>query len=274
MGNFNLKSIWKQTGGTGGSTNLEQRVQAIENGYFKKEGDTHQIVRNSADFFANIVLKQNGYVDHVDTNAPTSMINKQYLEQQLNTTKNQIRTENNTFTGTNTFTSNNEVIKLNSGNNNSAYIAGYKSGNSRIWYFGKGSSTNDNIVIGSTADVKLEPSGKVDLSNKKISFLADPAANQDAANKQYVDNRIKTRTLNQTIGVGTTFNIDPTSGYQIVSINVARKRSSDSFYFFTHNINLNFQSFMKNNTQYAIYNNGTVNDFSNDFRIIILEMKV
>ena len=32
MGNFNLKSIWKQTGGTGGSTNLEQRVQAIENG--------------------------------------------------------------------------------------------------------------------------------------------------------------------------------------------------------------------------------------------------
>ena len=103
MGNFNLKSIWKQTGGTGGSTNLEQRVQAIENGYFKKEGNAHQVVRNSADFFANIVLKQNGYVDHVDTNGPTSLINKQYLEQQLTTTKNQIRTENNTFTGTNRF---------------------------------------------------------------------------------------------------------------------------------------------------------------------------
>ena len=103
MGNFNLKSIWKQTGGTGGSTNLEQRVQAIENGYFKKEGNAHQVVRNSTDFFANIVLKQNGYVDNVDTNGPTSLINKQYLEQQLNTTKNQIRTENNTFTGTNTF---------------------------------------------------------------------------------------------------------------------------------------------------------------------------
>ena len=103
MGNFNLKSIWKQTGGTGGSTKLEQRVQAIENGYFKKEGGPHQLVRNSTDFFANIVLKQNGYVDHVDTVTPTSMINKQYLEQQLNTTKNQIRSENNTFTGTNTF---------------------------------------------------------------------------------------------------------------------------------------------------------------------------
>lgn len=103
MGNFNLKSIWKQNGGAGGSTNLEQRVQAIENGYFKKEGGPHQIVRNSADFFANIVLKQNGYVDNVDTAIATSMINKQYLEQQLTTTKNQIRSENNTFTGTNTF---------------------------------------------------------------------------------------------------------------------------------------------------------------------------
>ena len=103
MGNFNLKSIWKQTGGTGGSTNLEQRVQNLETNYFKKNGNAHQIVNNSADFHANVVLKQNGYVDHVDTQSPTSMINKQYLEQQLNTTKNQIRTENNTFTGTNTF---------------------------------------------------------------------------------------------------------------------------------------------------------------------------
>ena len=103
MGNFNLKSIWKQTGGTGGSTNLEQRVQAIENGYFKKEGGTLQIVRNTVDFYGNIVAKNNGYVDNVDTGAPTSMINKQYLEQQLTATKNQIRSENNTFTGTNTF---------------------------------------------------------------------------------------------------------------------------------------------------------------------------
>ena len=110
MGNFNLKSIWKQTGGTGGSTNLEQRVQNIETNYFKKDGSAHQIVNSSADFFANIVLKQNGYVDHVDTNGATSMINKQYLEQQLTTTKNQIKTENNTFTGTNTFNTGNNLL--------------------------------------------------------------------------------------------------------------------------------------------------------------------
>ena len=137
-------------------------------------------------------------------------------------------------------------------------MAGYKSGNSRIWYFGKGSSSSDEFVIGSTSNIKLEAANIIHCNSKKLTNVADPAANTDAATKQYVDNRIKTRTLNQNIGVGSTFNIDPTSGYQIVSIGVARKRSSDSFYFFTHNINLNFQSFMKTNTQYAVYNNGVV----------------
>ena len=175
--------------------------------------------------------------------------------------------------GVKTFTSNNEVIKLNSGNNNSAYIAGYKSGNSRIWYFGKGSSTSDNIVIGSTADVKLEPSGKVDLSNKKISFLADPAANQDAANKQYVDNRIKTRTETQTINANNTYVISPTAGYQVISVMVGRKRTSDNYYFFQSHINLNFQVFL-DNTTFKVYNQGNVSGFNNEFKLVILEMKV
>ena len=199
------------------------------------------------------------------------------LTNRVQTLENEVvkKTGDQSIAGVKTFTSTGEVIKINPNSDTSSYLAGYKSGNQRVWYFGKSSSTDNHLRIGADrGNIKLELSGVVDLSNKKISFLADPAANQDAANKQYVDNRIKTRTLNQNIGVGTTFNIDPTSGYQIVSINVARKRSSDSFYFFTHNINLNFQSFMKNNTQYAVYNNGTVTDFSNDFRIIILEMKV
>ena len=193
--------------------------------------------------------------------------------QDLETNAVKIRGDQN-IAGVKTFTNTGEAIKINSGTDNSAYVAGYKSNNRRIWYFGKGSSSNDEFVIGSTSNIKLEASNIIHCNSKKLTNVADPAANNDAATKQYVDNRIKTRTLNQNIGVGTTFNIDPTSGYQIVSIMVARKRSSDSFYFFTHNINLNFQSFMKNNTQYAVYNNGSVNDFSNDFRIVILEMKV
>ena len=198
------------------------------------------------------------------------------LTNRVQTLENEVvkKTGDQSIAGVKTFTNTGEAIKINSGNNDASYIAGYKSGNSRIWYFGKGSSTSDEFVIGSTNNIKLEARNVIHCNSKKLTNVADPANNTDAATKQYVDNRMKTRTLNQNIGVGTTFNIDPTSGYQIVSINVARKRSSDSFYFFTHNINLNFQSFMKNNTQYAVYNNGTVNDFSNDFRIIILEMKV
>ena len=203
-------------------------------------------------------------------NVPADLTNR---VQELETNAVKI-TGDQSIAGVKTFTNTAEVIKINSGTDTSAYIAGYKSQNRRIWYFGKGSSSNDEFVIGSTSNIKLEASNIIHCNSKKLTNVADPAANTDAATKQYVDNRIKTRTLNQNIGVGTTFNIDPTSGYQIVSINVARKRSSDSFYFFTHNINLNFQAFMKNNTQYGVYNNGSVNDFSNDFRIVILEMKV
>ena len=103
MGNFNLKSIWKQTGGTGGSTNLEQRVQNLETNYVSKNANALQNINGSVDIYGNMVIKQEGFVDRVAAGG-TAMINKQYLEQQLNTTKNQIRTENNTFTGTNTFT--------------------------------------------------------------------------------------------------------------------------------------------------------------------------
>ena len=203
-------------------------------------------------------------------NVPAGLENRvQTLE--TNTVK---ITGDQSIAGVKTFTATGEALKINSGTDNSAYVAGYKSNNRRIWYFGKGSSSNDEFVIGSTSNIKLEASNIIHCNSKKLTNVADPAANTDAATKQYVDNRIKTRTLNQNIGVGTTFNIDPTSGYQIVSVQVARKRNSDSFYFFTHNINLNFQTFLKNNTQYAVYNNGSVNDFSNDFRIVILEMKV
>lgn len=88
-----------------------------------------------------------------------------------------------------TFTQTGEVMKFKSDTDASAYLSGYKSNNQRVWYFGKGSSTSNNFVIGADrSDIKLEPSGKVDLSNKKIGWLADPTAAQDAANKRYVDN--------------------------------------------------------------------------------------
>ena len=92
MGNFNLKSIWKQTGGTGGSTN-----------YFKKDGGEKQIVNNNTDFFADVIFKRRAYVDQIDEGADSSVVNQWLLNDRITKAKNQIRTENNTFTGTNTF---------------------------------------------------------------------------------------------------------------------------------------------------------------------------
>ena len=101
-----------------------------------------------------------------------------------------------------TFTQTDMVLKFNSGTNNSAYLAGFKSNNQRIWYFGKGSSTSDNFIIGADRGViKLEPNTHIDTSNKKIINVADPTADQDAANKRYVDNNTlsKTATTQQTV---------------------------------------------------------------------------
>ena len=176
--------------------------------------------------------------------------------------------------GVKTFTGTGETIKINSGTDNSAYVAGYKSQNRRIWYFGKGSSSNDEFVIGSTSNIKFEASNIIHCNSKKLTNVADPAANTDAATKQYVDNRMKTRTEAVTINANNTHIITPTNGYQIVSVMVGRKRSNDGMYFFDYQTTLNKQLFL-DNTTFKVYNQGNVSGFSNnEFKIVILEMKV
>lgn len=57
-------------------------------GLYLQKGQTGlQVVNSLVDFKNNVVCKQNGYVDYVDTNAPTSMINKKYLEDQITATR-------------------------------------------------------------------------------------------------------------------------------------------------------------------------------------------
>ena len=174
-------------------------AKKLKNVFTKKEADSLylqkelpnqlQIVKGSVDFYKNVVIKQNGYVDRVDTNSPTSMINKRYLEEQ---TLSKTSTGTQTVAGQVVLSKTGEVIKIDSNSDTAAYLSGYKSNNQRLWYFGKGSTTSNNLVIGADrGDIKLEPNGKVDLSNKKIGWLADPTADQDAANKRYVDNSKK-----------------------------------------------------------------------------------
>ena len=62
--------------------------QQADQYYLQKELPNQlQIVKGNVDFYKNVVVKQNGYVDRVDTNASTSMINKRYLEEQLTATR-------------------------------------------------------------------------------------------------------------------------------------------------------------------------------------------
>ena len=176
--------------------------------------------------------------------------------------------------GVKTFTNTGETIKINSGTDNSAYVAGYKSNNRRIWYFGKGSSSNDEFVIGSTSNIKLEATNIIHCNNKKLTNVADPAANTDAATKQYVDNRIKKRVLTITNTQGNTYTIQPTSGYEIISVMVGRKRTAEGYYFFNYQSSLNFQLFMDNSGAYKLYTEGPVSGFNGDYKIIVVEMKV
>lgn len=68
-------------------------TKKLKNIFTKKEADALylqkgqtglQEVNSLVDFKNNVVCKQNGYVDNVDTNAPTSMINKRYFDNAIN----------------------------------------------------------------------------------------------------------------------------------------------------------------------------------------------
>ena len=104
--------------------------------------------------------------------------------------------------------------------------------------------------------------------------VASPTTNTNAATKEYVDNRIKKRVLDITNRQGSTYTIEPTSGYEIINVMVGRKRTSDNFYFFQYHTNLNFQVFLHSDGKYKIYTQGPVSDFGPDFKIIVVEMKV
>lgn len=203
-------------------------------------------------------------------NIPTDLV------QRVQTLENEAvkKTGDQSIAGVKTFTNNNEALKLNSGNNNAAYIAGYKTGNSRIWYLGKGSSSDDNLVIGSTANIKLEAASAIQCNNKRITQVADPTANTDAATKQYVDNRIKKRVLTITNTAGNTYTIQPTAGYEIISVMAGRKRTAEGYYFFQYQSSLKFQLFMDTNGAYKLYTEGAVSGFNGDYKIIVVEMKV
>ena len=127
-----------------------------------------------------------------------------------------------------------------------------------------------------TNAVKITGNQSID-GNKTFTqplTVGTPTANTNAATKQYVDNKIQKRVIDTTNTQGNTYTIEPTAGYEIISVMVGRKRTSDGYYFFQYNANLNFQVFLHTDGKYKIYTEGPVNGFGPEYKIIIVEMKV
>ena len=76
-------------------------AKKLKNVFTKKEADTYylqkelpnqlQIVKGSVDFYKNVVVKQNGYVDNVDTNSNNAIPNKKYVDDAINQLKTKLR---------------------------------------------------------------------------------------------------------------------------------------------------------------------------------------
>ena len=110
---------------------------------------------------------------------------------------------------------------------------------------------------------------KVNQNTTNITNLQN-----NAATKQELNDKIRKRVLDIQNTQNNTYTIEPVQGYEIISVMVGRKRTSDGFYFFKSNINLNFQVFLHTDGKYKVYTQGPANDFGPYFRIIIVEMKV
>ena len=104
--------------------------------------------------------------------------------------------------------------------------------------------------------------------------VATPTANTNAATKEYVDNKIQKRVIDANISRGNTYTIDPAPGYELISVMVGRRRTSDNFYFFTYDTNLKFQVFLHSDGTYKIYTADAVSGFGPEYKIIVVEKKI
>ena len=182
-----------------------------------------------------------------------------------------------TISGKKIFTGGEEGIQIRpNAANGSSYIVGYNyEGNAKKWVLGNTGQNNDMLLEASSGNINLKTgaSGNIQCDNKLIRQVADPTNDTDAANKRYVHNFINYREEMATINVNTQKQINPTAGYQIIDLKVARKRS-EGYWFFDYHTTLNIQLFIHTNGKYTIFNNGAVSGFSNDFKIFIIEKKV
>lgn len=197
-------------------------AKKLKNIFTKQQADTYYLQKNSSqlqqvnglvDFHNNIVCKQNGYVDYVDTNGPTSMINKRYLEEQ---TLSKTSTSAQTVAG---------PVNLRSSIEFGTEIkAGYGGGSVKF-------IPEDN----STKTLQFYNNNANDTRRFKL-LVPNPTEAQNPATKQYVDNAINSIQVGRSIKSGNTIfqteskNITadtptsylPASGFSISNLEVGK----------------------------------------------------
>lgn len=156
-------------------------TKKLKNIFTKKEADALylqkgqtglQEVNSLVDFKNNVVCKRNGYVDYVDTNAPTSMINKRYLEEQ---TLSKTSTSAQTVAGPVALRS---PIEL-----GTEIKAGYGGGS--VKFIPEDNSTKTLQFYNNNAN-----------DTRRFNLLVpNPTQAQNPATKQYVDNKVSAPTL-------------------------------------------------------------------------------
>ena len=165
-------------------------AKKLKNVFTKKEADTYYLQKNSnqlqqvsglVDFTSNIVCKRNGYVDNVDTNGPTSMINKRYLEEQ---TLSKTSTSAQTVAGPVSLRSSIEL--------GTEIKAGYGGGTVKF-------IPEDNT----TKTLQFYNNNATDQGRFNL-LIPNPTAAQNPATKQYVDTAINGIQVGRSIKVGNT----------------------------------------------------------------------
>ena len=180
------------------------------------------------------------------------------------------------ITGKKIFTAPGEAIQIKpSTAGGSSYITGYD-GTTKKWVLGNTGQNSDMLLEAPAGNINLKAgaNGNIQCYNKLVRQVADPANATDAVNKRYVDNYINYKEEQASINVHTQNQINPSAGYKVIDVKVARKRQSDGYYFIEYNTPLDYQLFIHPNGKYTIYNSGSVNGFTNDFKFYITEKKV
>ena len=110
---------------------------------------------------------------------------------------------------------------------------------------------------------------KVNQNETNITNLQN-----NAATKQELNDKIRKRVIDENIPRNNTYTIEPTPGYEIISVMAGRRRSAEGYYFFTYHSTLNFQLFLDADGKYKIYTEGPVSGFGPEYKIIVVEKKV